>query len=81
MVVDNKPGAGGLIAAQEVPAPRLTVTPHALAIATSSYSRLPYDVQRDFAPVSHIANTDFVLLTNPDKNPAKTAREFATWAK
>jgi len=87
VVVDNKPGAGGLIAAQE--AARAAPDGYTLmlgevgqlAIATSSYSRLPYDVQRDFAPVSHIANTDFVLLTNPDKNPAKTAREFATWAK
>jgi len=87
VVVDNKPGAGGLIAAQE--AARATPDGYTimlgevgqLAIATSSYSRLPYDVQRDFALVSHIANTDFVLLTSPEKNPAKTAREFAAWAR
>ncbi len=87
VVVDNKPGAGGLIAAQE--AARAAPDGYTLmlgevaqlAIATSSYSKLPYNVERDFAPVSHIASTDFVLLTNPEKNSSKTAREFASWAK
>jgi len=87
VVVDNKPGAGGLIAAQE--AARAAPDGYTLmlgevgqlAIAPSSYSKLPYDVQRDFVPVSHLVSADFVLLVNPDKNPSKTAREFAAWAK
>ena len=87
VVVDNKPGAGGLIAAQE--AARAGNDGYTLmlgevgqlAIATSSYNKLPYNVERDFALVSHIASTNFVLLTNPDKNTSKTAGEFAAWAK
>jgi tripartite-type tricarboxylate transporter receptor subunit TctC len=87
IVVDNKPGAGGLIAAQE--AARATPDGYTimlgevgqLSIAPSSYSKLPYDVVRDFAPVSHVVSSNFVLLTNPEKNPSKTAKEFALWAK
>ena len=87
VVVDNKPGAGGLIAAQE--AARAAPDGYTLmlgevgqlAIATSSYTKLPYDVQRDFVPISLVVTADFVLLTNPEKNPSKTARDFATWAK
>lgn len=87
VVVDNKPGAGGLIAAQE--AARAAPDGYTLmlgevgqlAIATSSYTKLPYDVQRDFLPISLVVSSNFVLLTNPEKNPSKTAREFAVWAK
>lgn len=87
VVVDNKPGAGGLIAAQE--AARAAPDGYTvmlgevgqLAIATNSYTKLPYNVERDFALVSHIASTDFVLLTNPEKNASKTARELTVWAK
>ncbi len=87
IVVDNKPGAGGLIAAQE--AARAAADGYTimlgevgqLAIATSSYSKLPYNVEKDFTPISHIASSNFVLLSNPEKTTFKTAKELATWAK
>ena len=87
VVVDNKPGAGGLIAASE--AARATPDGYTLmlaetgqmSIAPSSYNRLPYDPVKDFVPVSQVVVSDFVLLVNPQKVPSKNVREFVDWSK
>jgi len=87
VVVDNKPGAGGLIAASE--AARATPDGYTLmlaetgqmSIAPSSYNRLPYDPVKDFVPVSQVVTADFVLLVNPQKVPSKNVREFVDWSK
>lgn len=87
VVVDNKPGAGGLIAASE--AARATPDGYTLmlaetgqlSIAPSSYNKLPYDPARDFAPVSHVVSADFALLVNPQKVTAKNAKEFVEWSR
>ncbi len=87
VVVDNKPGAGGLIAATE--AARAAPDGYTLmlgetgqlAIAPSSYAKLPYDVQKDFAPVSQVVSADFAFLVNPQKVPAKNVKEFVDWSK
>ncbi len=87
VIVDNKPGAGGLIAANE------TVRAQAdgytlmlgetgqLAIAPSSYSKLPYDPKKDFVPVSQVVTSNFMLVVNPAKVPAKNVKEFVDWTK
>jgi tripartite-type tricarboxylate transporter receptor subunit TctC len=87
VIVDNKPGAGGLIAAGE--AARATPDGYTLmlgetgqlSIAPSSYSKLPYDPVKDFAPVSQVVSADFVLLVNPLKVPAKNVKEFVSYAQ
>ena len=87
VIVDNKPGAGGLIAASE--AARATPDGYTLmlaetgqlSIAPSSYNRLPYDPVKDFVPVSQVVTSDFVLLVNPQKVPSKNVREFVDWSK
>lgn len=49
-------------------------------IAGSLYNKLSYDPQKDFAPIAHIGNAGYVLMSHPDV-PAKTAAEFIRYAK
>ena len=87
VVVDNKPGAGGLIAASEAAraAPDgytlMLAETGQMSIAPSSYNRLPYDPVKDFVPVSQVVTSDFVLLVNPQQVPSKNVREFVDWSK
>ena len=86
VVVDNRPGAGGNIGMELVaksppdghtlalaPAGNLTVNP-------SLYRNVPYDVARDFAPVTVIAAVPNVLAINPQV-PAKDVAELIAYAK
>jgi tripartite-type tricarboxylate transporter receptor subunit TctC len=87
VVVDNKPGAGGLIAANEaahaVPDGYTLMLAETgqLAIAPNSYRHLPYDASKDFIPVSQVVTSDFVLLVNPKQVPARDIRQFVEWSK
>ncbi len=86
VVVENKPGANGAIGAVEVmrAAPdgrTIWITSvGAAAINPALYAKLPYDMQRDFAPVSVIVNNVELLVVNND-DPAKTVPEFVARSK
>jgi tripartite-type tricarboxylate transporter receptor subunit TctC len=70
VVVDNRPGAGATIgtdaAAKAVPdGYTLLIGANPLAIGPVVYPHLPYDAERDFAPIVLIATTPEVLVVNP----------------
>ncbi|MEY2684419.1 MAG: hypothetical protein RJA09_1563 [Pseudomonadota bacterium] len=87
VVVDNKPAAGGTVAAAEVARSKpdgytlLLAATGQLSIAPSTYSQLPYNPAKDFTPISNVAESEFVLLVNPQKVPAKNGPEFVRWGK
>lgn len=86
VIVENKSGANGAIAAQEVirSAPdggTIWITSvGAAAINSSLYDKLVYDMTRDFAPVSLVVNNVEVLVINPNDS-AKDAADFVAHAK
>jgi tripartite-type tricarboxylate transporter receptor subunit TctC len=87
VVVDNRPGAAGLIAASEAaraPADGYTIMlaeTGQLSIAPNTYQRLAYQPSKDFAPVSQVVSSDFVLLVNPEKVKARNVRDFVAWTR
>ena len=85
VVIDNRPGAGGTVGAAE--AARATPDGYTLlmgavhhTIATSAYAKLPYDFQKDFAPVTTVAIVPNILVVNPAV-PANTVKELIAHAK
>jgi tripartite-type tricarboxylate transporter receptor subunit TctC len=85
VVIDNRGGAGGTIgtglAAKSTPdGYTLLLVPTSHVINPSIYAKLPYDTERDFAPITMVASAAILMAINP-RVPAKTIRDFVEAAK
>lgn len=86
VVVDNVPGAGGNIGADRVA--KSPPDGHSLVMGTvgthaingALYSKMSYDMVKDFAPVGFVASTPNLLVVHNDV-PAKTVAELIAWLK
>ena len=85
VVVENMPGAAGAIAAQytaraEPDGSTLMVgSTSEIGINPSLYPKLPYNVARDFVPVTPLASTPMVLVVHPSSS-IKSAKDLVTMA-
>jgi tripartite-type tricarboxylate transporter receptor subunit TctC len=86
VVVENRTGASGMIAAEAVakaPADGYTllVTPQtSLAVAPALYGKAPYDAARDFTPITLMGSTPTIMVVNPSFS-ARTFAEFIELAR
>ena len=83
--VDNKPGAAGNIAMQEVASStdgHTLVLGHIGTLAVNPYifAKLPYDAARDFAPITLVSKVPSLYVVHPDL-PVKNLKEFVAYAK
>jgi tripartite-type tricarboxylate transporter receptor subunit TctC len=85
VIVENKPGAGTIIGTQAVASAvpdghTLVVATFAHAVNPSLRERLPYDTNKDFAPVSLIARSFNIVVVNPESS-IKSIRDLIAEAK
>ena len=86
VVVDNKPGAGGNIGAADVA--KSVPDGHTLVMGTvgthsingALYSKMPYDMVRDFTPVAHVASAPNLLVVT-NSLPVKNVAELIAYMK
>jgi tripartite-type tricarboxylate transporter receptor subunit TctC len=86
VVVDNQPGAGGVVGlqalARSAPDGRtLAVVSNNVVIFPSVLKSLPFDMPGDFTPIAVVGATPMVLVVNPAKVSATTSAEFIALLK
>jgi len=86
VIVENKPGAGAIVATEHVAkaAPDgytlLVGASGAMAINPAVYAKLPYDPIRDFVPVSELGSFPLILVVNAS-SPIKSVAELVAYTK
>ena len=85
VIVDNRPAAGGMVGTDAVAKATpdghtLLMVASSLAVIPATRTTMPYDVERDLAPIVLVAQNSLLFLVNP-KVPAKSLAEFIALAK
>ena len=84
-LVENRPGAAGIVAAQAAAKATpdgytLFLVGNSYAISTALFKSLPYDVRKDFTPISAVATFDFLVVTRKDSK-FKSMQDMISYAK
>ena len=84
-VIDNRAGANSVIGCEIVARANpdgytLLIVAAGFAVNPSIIRTLPYDTERDFAPIGMVAGGPYLMVVNPSV-PAKSLGEFTAWAK
>lgn len=85
VVIENKPGAGGvaagdLVAKADPDGHTLLLISNGTAVSAGLFKSLPFDTQRDFAPISTLATFDIAVITQADSK-FNTLGELVAFAK
>ncbi|RXZ36474.1 tripartite tricarboxylate transporter substrate binding protein [Oxalobacteraceae bacterium CAVE-383] len=83
-IVDNRPGASGMIGmnyvAKSTDPNTLMIVPATTLTLPMFYKKVDFDVLNGFTPITQVSSTSFVLVVHKDV-PARNLPEFITWAK
>ncbi len=85
VVVDNRPGASGIIGTDIVAKAQpdgytVLMMSLTLTVNPSLFKKLPYNTEKDLTPVTAVASAPLMLVTHPSL-PVKSVREFIAYAK
>lgn len=85
VVIENKPGAGGIVAGDtvakaEADGHTLLLMSNGTAVSAGLFRSLPFDTVKDFAPISSLGFFDIAIVV-PQSSPHKTLADFMAFAR